>query len=384
MAGESRAAADSVEDLGDLGSLAAVGPPPREDNRERIRDPERERRRDAERQQLVDMLSRAAYQFDFFQVMRRLECAYRDQPRMGESARPSDDPIRLGQEPSLAFAPASLSRMRAGREGFPSWLLVNFFGVFGPNGPMPLHITEYARDRLRNSDDPTMVRFFDVFHHRMLLFFYRAWAIGEPTVNLDRPENNRFLTYVGSLAGLALRSFRNRDEMPDRAKLFYVGHLAGLTRNPDGLEWMIADFLQMPARIEPFKGCWLDLPVDNRWALGRAPRGILGSSAVLGAHIWTRQHKFRVTLGPLNRAQFQRMLPGGTGIPELVALVRNYLGDELRWDLRLFLEEKTEARFTLGGSRVGWTTWLGKTSEGKREDLILDPQGDLENARAAG
>lgn len=338
-------------------------------------------------QQLFEMLTRAPEQFDFFQVMRRLEsitCSDSSKPRFGAAARPVDEPIRLGQAPSLSFAPRDLDGVDPAKGTVPPRLNVNFFGLLGPNGPLPLHLTEYVRDRLRNAGDTTMVRFLDVFHHRLLMFFYRAWASAEPTASHDRPEGNRFLAYVGTLIGLGLPSLRERDEFPHDAKLFYAGRFSAQAHNPEGLAAIIGDFFQMPARIEEFMGDWLELPPEHCWHLGKpGPVGILGVSATLGKHVWSRQHKFRVTMGPLTRAQFRRLLPGGPSLDRLRALVRNYMGEELRWDLRLFLAEVEEHPFQLGKSAVGWTTWLGSPGAGRnrREDLILDPQ--METYRGA-
>ena len=47
-------------------------------------------------------------EFDFFQALRLVECAHRDMARIGHSLRPSDDPVRLSQTPSVAFAPAAI------------------------------------------------------------------------------------------------------------------------------------------------------------------------------------------------------------------------------------------------------------------------------------
>jgi len=260
-------------------------------------------------------------------------------------------------------------------------LTVNFFGLLGPNGPLPLHLTEYARDRLRNSDDPTMARFLDLFHHRMLLFFYRAWAAGQPTVSRDRPGEDRFEAYIGSLPGVALASVRTKDAFPHTARLFYAGLLSSHSRNAEGLAAMVGDFFGMPARVAEFVGGWIDLPPGERWRLGgRKELGRLGLSTIAGARAWTSQQKFQVVLGPLSRSQFQRMLPGGASLPKLVALIRNYVGDELLWDLRLLLEERIEEPLRLGSSRLGWTAWLGRAAGAQRQDLVLDPLAEASAA----
>ena len=119
--------------------------------------------------------------------------------------------MRLGQDPDLAFAPAPLASLEFGATARPPRLQVRLFGLLGPNGPMPIHITEYARDRLRHAGDPTLSRFLDLFHHRFLALFYRAWAQAQPHVNRDRPEDDRFAAYVGSFVGVAPAALRDRD-----------------------------------------------------------------------------------------------------------------------------------------------------------------------------
>ena len=42
--------------------------------------------------------------FDLFQALRRVECAFPDRPRLGEALHAAEEPVRLAQEPSLAFA----------------------------------------------------------------------------------------------------------------------------------------------------------------------------------------------------------------------------------------------------------------------------------------
>jgi type VI secretion system protein ImpH len=105
---------------------------------------------------------------------------------------------------------------------------------------------------------------------------------------------------------------------------------------------------------------------------------------VIGARAFSRGHKFRVVLGPLDRKQFQRMLPGKPGLAKLTALVRNYVGDALAWDVKLVLDERTQEPLTLGRSRLGWTSWLGAGvgGDGGRQDLILNPELDTQPARA--
>jgi type VI secretion system protein ImpH len=225
---------------------------------------------------------------------------------------------------------------------------------------LPLHLTEYARDRARNADDPTVARFADLFHHRMLSLFYRAWAVAQPTVQADRPESDRFAAYVGSLFGIGAPSLRDRDAMPDLAKLHFAGRLACLTRHPEGLQAILETFFHIPVAVEEFVAHWMDLPENCRCRLGESPAtATLGVAATIGARVWDGQHKFRIVLGPMAFSQFERMLPGGESLDRLTAVVRNYIGDELFWDVRLVLKKDEVPGTGLGaGSRLSRTAWL--------------------------
>ena len=135
--------------------------------------------RETDAVEFLAALAAEPYRYDFYQTLRRLECLYQDKPRVGCAQRPADEPVRFGQVPDLTFAPAPLASFEV-RDGELPRLQVRLFGLFGPNGPLPLHITEYAHERLLNANDSTVARFFDLFHHRFLAFFYRAWAQAQP------------------------------------------------------------------------------------------------------------------------------------------------------------------------------------------------------------
>jgi type VI secretion system protein ImpH len=329
-------------------------------------------------------LADAPYRYDFYQTLRRLECAYRDKPRLGSALRPVDEPVRLGQDPDLSFAPASLASFDHGRDGVPPRLQVRLFGLLGPNGPLPIHITEYARERLRHVGDPTLSRFLDIFHHRFLELFYRAWAQAQPHVSRDRPDDDRFAGYIGSFAGVGRAAFRDRDALPDLAKFFHVGTLIRQVRNADGLRVILQHFFRVPVQVQEFVGHRLPLGTGERTFLSR-DGALLGTGAVLGSRVWDRQHKFRICLGPLTLSEYESFLPAGpgarlggtgTGLRKLVDWVRLYLSFELQWDVRLLLKRQEVPRMKLGASgRLGWTTWLGRRrDERDAGDLCLDAE----------
>jgi type VI secretion system protein ImpH len=330
--------------------------------------------READALAFFTALAEAPYRYDFYQTLRRLECLHDQQPRWGRALRPVDEPVRLGQDPDLSFANAALASFDL-RGGRPPRLQVRLFGLFGPNGPLPIHITEYARERLRHADDPTFCRFLDIMHHRFIALFYRAWAQAQPAVNRDRPADDRFTVYIGAFLGMSPAAVRDRDTVPDLAKLFHVGALIRHVRNVEGLTHILQHFFRVPVRIEEFVGHWMPLSTRERTCLS-TDNAVLGSGAVLGRRLWDRQHKFRIHLGPLTLQQYESFLPGSAALEKLVDWVRQYLCFELDWDVQLALTRTAVPRLKLGGrQRLGWTSWIGGRSEAApAADLRIDAE----------
>jgi type VI secretion system protein ImpH len=330
----------------------------------------------------LEALQTRPHAFDLFAALRLLEQSCANRPRLGESRKAADDIARLGQAPHLSFAPSDVASVVRDEEG--RVRLEQFgFGVFGPNGALPLHLTELAYERRRHKEDGTVVDFLNLFQHRLICLFYRAWADSEPAVNLDRPRADLFRTYIGALVGVAPESAWDADRVPDFAKLSRAGRWVPQVRSADGLEALLGDYLEVPVEVRPFAGAWLDIPPDLHCRLGEQQ---LGLSTTVGGSTWQCQHKFEIVLGPLPRADFANFLPGSPGLSELHDLVRLYTNDEWEWQVRLLLRDVDIPGIHLGslsprapdsrpidGNQLGWTSWLG-ARRSSAEDVVIQAQ----------
>lgn len=331
-------------------------------------------------------------QFHIFHALRVIEAEFADNPRMGESKRPREDAYRLEQEAELAFPTSTIAALVPPQDGRPGRLVNRFFGLFGPMGPMPLHLTEYVRDRVRNRRDPTMLAFANMLTHRLFTLLYRAWAVAQPTASYDRALRGErgnappdpFERKVAALTGHMADGFRDRDHMPDLAKRFFSGHLANGTRHPEGLVSMLSLFVRAPVSIDEFVGEWLDLEPEDRWRLGA--RVGLGQGTGVGSRVFTHGAKFRLRIGPLSLAEFRRLLPGGPSLDRLEDIVRNYVGDTFDWDINLILHEAEVPVTTLGeGTALGHTSWIGqRRADSHADDLYLVPKSLARRRAAAG
>ncbi len=242
---------------------------------------------------------------------------------------------------------------------------MRLFGLLGPNGPLPMHITEYVRHRLRHAGDPTLSRFLDLFHHRFLALFYRAWAQAQPHVNRDRPGQDRFRVYVGAFVGVAPPPLRDRDAVPDLAKLFHAGTLVRQVRNAEGLAAIIRQFFRVPVGDRGVRR-----PLAGPGA-GASARTCAATARALGARCGRRapasgtiRASSAFTSGPLTLAQYEAFLPaaragsgakgGGALLRKLVDWVRFYLCFELDWDVRLRLKRDEVPRAEAGHARPTW------------------------------
>ncbi|MDC9593277.1 type VI secretion system baseplate subunit TssG [Xenorhabdus sp. IM139775] len=323
-------------------------------------------------------LTQAPWQFDLFQTLRRIDAQSGTYYRLGSAPLPKHDLLRLGQKASLIFAPSTIADVKPRENSKLYDMLIYSFGLFGPNGPLPLHMTEYAYARQYNYQDPTLSAFANLFHHRLILLFYRAWANTRPTVSLDRQDNQRFCHYLSCLVGMGLPAQQKPDTLHDHARYSLSGHLSRQGHSAEGLEKILSYYFKIPLKIVQNIPQWLNIEVHDQAQLkaGRhLPR--LGQSAFLGIALYDIQHKFRIELGPLSMAEYEMFLPGESKSNQLGDWVYQYLGIEYAWDIRLIIHQSEVKGIRLSEPvKLGLSSWLGKIKPGKntrpahRGDLI--------------
>lgn len=302
-------------------------------------------------------LRRQPQNYCFFQALRDIESVADGLPRLGQALSPTQEAVRVHQLPNLEFAPNTIDSSYKSATGT---MQINqrFFGMFGPSGGLPLHLTELVRNRTRHAHDPTIQAFLNIFHHRMALLFYRAWSSARPAVQRDRPWQDRYSTYVGALSGYGLRNARNRDRFADETKWFYTGRMAPIRRNAEGLQAVVAGCVQAPVEVKPFQLRHLPIEPADRTCLGRQAHR-LGQMAVLGRSVPDRQSCFELKIGPLSYHRFECLLPGTPRRKSLEGLVRNYVGLGITARLRLVLQSQDIPKTQLGRlGQLGRNAWM--------------------------
>ncbi len=317
-----------------------------------------------------ERLRGAATQFEAFQLLRLIECAHAHRARLGAAMRPAQEPLRLGQDPDLRFTTAQVASYELATGARPARLALDF-GLLGPEGPMPLHVTEYVRARLRHHGDRALERFLDLFHHRMSSLRFRAFAAGQPVIGPDRRDDDRYAGYVRCLCGLASGGESSAERIDDAARRSVAALLGDRRRHAAGLAALLAHETGTPVDIAPFAGQWLPAPDDAGIRLGARNGAPLGTGYVLGRRIWDRQHRFRVLIGPLDATQSERLQPGGAAYDRVTGWVRLYAGVTLDFDIELRLTHDAAPAMRLGAdSRLARSTWLGSTKKARTKPVL--------------
>ena len=309
-------------------------------------------------------LERRPTAFDFFQAVRLLERLHPERAVVGDFVEPSTEVVRFRANPSLAFPASDVFALDLPDDGDArARMTVNFMGLIGPAGVLPYEYTLLAMDRRREKDHG-LTAFLDLFHHRMVSLFYRAWRKYRFTADYEQGKDDRVTAHVLDLVGLGLEGYRDTLPFPDEALGYYAGLLALQPRGAAALEQLIADFFDVPATVEQFVGGWFGLPRHDQCELGEENASArLGGGAVVGDEIWDQQARVRIRLGPLPRDRFREFLPDGSAYGKLRSLVRFFAHDQYDFELQLALAADDVPGMVLGQDEgdpqpLGWATWI--------------------------
>ena len=312
----------------------------------------------------LNLMEKNPENYGFFSLCRWIDARYHarhdaDMHPRDEDWRldmhPRDECWRLEQYPSVAFAPSELESIKL-RDG-KIYIRQFGLGLLGPDGPMPLHLTELIRERKDEIQDEVLLNFINMFHHRWLTLFYRAWASAQAAAGLDHSHDERFSLYIAALIGNS-RGEIMASALPWHARLAAAGHLVMRSHNAAALEASLCHFFALPVKVYEYTFHWLSLPISERSALG-GRNALLAETAVLGGHIADRQCNFLLDVGPLSLARYEDFLPEGRALPLLIEWVRAFVGLELHWTLQLNLHHDEVPKARLGGrEQLGRTIWL--------------------------
>jgi type VI secretion system protein ImpH len=312
--------------------------------------------------------------FEFFQAVTLLHWLRKGLP-VGRFSNPEDEAVHFRSNNRLVF-PASQIQNLEYHENSPAQMTVNFMGLTGHMGVLPYSYTEMILERLREKDT-SFASFLNIFNHRMVSLFYRAWEKYRFPVTYYLGEEDRFTHHLFDLIGMGTPGLLHRQAVPDLALLHYVGMLGQQSRSAVALEQILGDYFDVPVEVEQFAGAWyrLDATTLSRMNEGESIPEQLGTGAIVGDEVWDQQSRVCIKLGPLTLSRYQDFLPGGAAFEPLKALTKFFSNDELDFEVQLIMKRDEVPQCEVGsegeGPRLGWVSWL------KSQPLSRDPEDTI-------
>ncbi len=306
--------------------------------------------------------------FGVFAILRQAEARARELPRMGRARRPEQDVVEIRQRPVMSFPSRSIDAIEF-RNG-QAILSGYWFGLTGPMGPLPLHLTEFAVYERTYSRERPFGRFLDLLARRMQLLFYRAWADSQPVAQADRPDDDRFAAYLAAISG-ATEGVREDAAFPAQARLHYAGLFAS-RRSASGIEDALTHLLGTDVRLYPFRPKWREIDRGDQSRLGGA-FATLGRDTVSGSRFKDYGDEFLVVVRVRNLRELRAFLPGGARHAIASEALDAFKPSHLDWQIEIELEEaKLQGAKLDGMAQLGWTSWLmPQESERVRSDVRL-------------
>ncbi len=334
----------------------------------------------------IGRMFREPYRFDFFQAVRLLSSA-REETDGNKLPLPAgseldDLPVRFRAEVGFGFPASAVSAFTippATDDIVPdarvAEMTVTFLGLVGTGGVLPWHYTQLLIDRAR-AKDLGLRDFLDIFNHRSIAQFYRAWEkcrfyVGHELARRGQGHPDRFTQMLFGLVGLGTPGLRRRQSISDDVLAHYSGHFSHQPRSAVALRQIISDLFGLPTEIQQFRGQWMPLHSRDRTQLRRRKNNELGVSAIVGSRVWGVEHKFRVRLSVGRYERFREFMPDGAAHRAFADVVRSFVGPAFDFDLQLVLpgEEVPPCRLgAAGGIRLGWNAWMFSTPVSRNVD----------------
>lgn len=310
------------------------------------------------------------YKQDFAPLLRYLDANAPLAARIGYSVSPKQDCARFGQTPLLHFHASAFTEVRFGTINSVYKLKNSYWGMFGINGALPSHLTEYAIERNYRLKDKTLAEFVDIFHHRFISLFYRAWADAEPTVSHDRPEHDIFKQRISTFSG-EINAQQDTFNQNQNVHQYLSGLFSHKNRSSKVLSQLLSETLHLDVSIAEFQGCWYDIEPSEKTLLG-SNNAILGMDTIVGGRTYQRSFNFSINIGPIDYTEYIALLNNKQRIKSIIAITQKAVGQEYQFSINVILKAYQSKPSQLGSAQLGINSWSqGKSSHLAQHDPIL-------------
>lgn len=308
----------------------------------------------------------------FYDFVRDLDGERPGSVLLGTAGSVKDEMIRFHCTTSMTYPSRQVDRVwwekdAQGRDR--CHVSVPFFGLNGITSPLPVG---YVREMLDDTDEgrpPTVANFLDIFNHRLISLYYRAWLKYRGHLNLDQEGSGGLAPLLLALGGMDddLRG----GALEPRALLPAIAPLVRRVKSTSSSESSLRELLGVAVQVRPYDLRQVPVPEDQRFQLGVSACALgADDPPVLGEFVPDYMGRCEVRIGPMPLDMLKRMQPGGDLCEAAHRMLSKSLPSTLEYRLTLLLQEGETENWTLGGddhSQLGENMWLGTPEPGDNE-----------------
>lgn len=313
------------------------------------------------------MLEEEGYRFNFFQAIKLIEDKYPKRPRVGHLGPFDKEVVRIAPSTDLCFSPTDIHRIERTEQedGQTIWnLYENFLGLYGPNAATPIFIAEMIAQC--PEDDDALRSFLDIFNHRLLSLYYRAWKKHNLAASIEAGWGDPVSVALGAMIGRDPLTPPTDWLIPPERLLRYANYFSSSNRPAAGLESLLSDYFELDTvRVIQFVPRKFRSRSLRQSQLGGT--GKLGESFVLGDTINDITGQYKIRIENLSRKEFDSFQPGTHRFGELRFLANLYTRHQLDFRLELVLKPGEGGPARISNEKpigaLGRSAWIGDPSE---------------------
>jgi len=268
--------------------------------------------------------------------------------------------IRFRPKLSLDFPPTDLDDVELLDGGSGRYLVTaTFLGLYGTSSPLPAFYTEEFFDD-EYEDIHSTRDFLDIFHTALYRLFFNTSTRYHLPYKVVEETDHAVIDRLYSLLGFGTPELRK--SLPESYyPLRHLGIFSQYPRSAAALRCLVSDIIgEKDVEIEQCRPSRATIPIDQRCRLGKNANQ-LGRDCYTGSTIASRSGAFRIEIGPIEPATFQRLLPGTTAAAVLSQEVKLFIDQPFTWDMALHVRNDTAMKCRLGRdiwNRLGVDAWI--------------------------
>lgn len=307
------------------------------------------RRHTSEHQSVICLTN----QLNFFELMRRIERS--EHALEGGSYYDLFKCVRIIQPADLSFAARELVDVKKNSDPLNKQskfiITTRHFGMFAPYGPLPIHITDHARQELMVYGSRVFQEFISIFSQRFAVLQYRAWSQLHVLLGHERGNSNSFLKHVKQLSGVS--ELDDKCHESHNLRPLFAG--AWLTNRLNLLQLgkILSHYFQVKIVVSPRYARWFEYHKKNT----QQRMGFLGKTRI-GKRFFDAQNSAKISIGPLGKDEYISFLHDGERFISLMKICSDFVSHQLVFSVDIIIKMEPEMSGRVSKVSLGKNSWL--------------------------